>query len=522
MNLTQWWSAFEDDLDCLAPRVGNTRSASWQGARTMIDAGLKIEKNILWGLKYEAEINKGAAQLGSPFNNEVTGKWMPLPDVNCPESLLFALVYHKHLLRYHSINQGNPLVLNRLINERPGLQRDVGELKGRIDRYCSNPAHIQKVKNVFPDVARQKGATFFEQLECWLADESLPEKLIKQLEMGTVKIVEGYDTSGGEILPFFVQIENLLLEKINSLKTIVTYKKLIELLEADILLPDDLAEVNRLKNNYPDLAEQWLALDANIPQVNTRKSLTITGARSIISISRYAASVVSSLTQWTIGRFVPKSITDIASKVTQTVSHFVDAITPQSTTEYHKELLIEHATRKITESAVTLNISKEQEIQASDFKNMTAAVVDDLADKLQLIHNMVTLKKCLMLYQQQYSTSWVNFSLSAFFQSFTEFLSQSFLRRFIHDKVLLILEARTLGNKVDALVKSTKNAEEFDQDKLQKQYVGILRDTTQRTSVVSEESVHVFFKKENRLVSEKLTEIVSHAATVCPAGQRTL
>ena len=54
---------------------------------------------------------------------------MYLPAVNSPDSLLFALVYHKHLSAYQLIDKGSTLIILPITRGRAAIQRAADELK---------------------------------------------------------------------------------------------------------------------------------------------------------------------------------------------------------------------------------------------------------------------------------------------------------------------------------------------------------------------------------------------------------
>ena len=51
MYLTEWWLAFSEDLDNLAPKIKDAKTEPWLAAHTMIAEGGQIEANLLWGMQ---------------------------------------------------------------------------------------------------------------------------------------------------------------------------------------------------------------------------------------------------------------------------------------------------------------------------------------------------------------------------------------------------------------------------------------------------------------------------------------
>lgn len=515
MTLTEWWQAFADDLDGLSAKISTTQTAPWLSARTMIAEGVQIEANFLWGIQYAKKIDAAACKLGSPFNNPISGQLMHLPDVNTSDSLLFALIYLQHLARYAVIDQGNSLVLAQLISRRPGIQCAVVELKQRIDLYCQSLEHREAFYAAYPESALQDGATFLEQLALWLAEESVAEKLIGQLEMATAELIGQYKAgqeSLSNVISLFAKIENLLNAKVVVLREIVAYKQLIELLNEGVLLAEDFSKPYRLRHNYPDWALRWLDINASIPQESAKRTLAVQGARTVVYSARFTASLVSSLAQQTLGRLAPQFIKDLCFKMATAMNELTQSLTPTSIMERRKQLLIQQADAKILLAATALNSSQGPQINAHDLKKMSAAEVSGLADKVALIHHMVTLRKCLAIYQQEHTTGLTKFSLSLLFKPITTLLSKTFMRHLIFNGVLLVLEARKLEKEVNQLIQQANTTTEFDQAVVKGELSMRLKSTRKRTSDLLEGNLFVFFQRQGKMATEHLQGVVSKAS----------
>ncbi len=510
MNLTEWWLAWGAELDELATKVSDSQTESWLAARAMIAEGAQIEANFLWGLHYAAKINAAAEKLGAPFYNQEAGKRMHLPSISSPETLLFALTYYHHLLRYQSINQGNSLVLAQILKEQPGVNYAAKELKKRLDEYCQAPEHIAAVQATWPETAQLPGPGLLVQVEQWLATEPIVDKLLKQLEQATGKIVGEFDVECENINTLFTKIGNLLEGKMASLREITAYKKLIELLNEDTLLPNDLTEPNSLKNNYPDFAEYWLALNEHIPPISKKKALSITGVRTVIGVTRFALGMLSSLTQTVVGHFTPRYVNELATSAVNAVGNFASALTPASTLEQRKKLLIQHAEQIIATSAASLNCQQDAQIGAHDFKRLSATEVNGLVDKLSLVQRLLTLKQCLAIYQIEHTTGFAKFSLSSVLKPITELLSHTFLRPLMFDTILLVLEAEQLEQQVSELITTAKSEEELDPKVLKTRLVNTLKETEMRVRYVPKNSKFIFFKEESEKALKNFTEVVKH------------
>ncbi|CAM4450955.1 MAG: hypothetical protein LEGION0403_FIIPPAGN_02291 [Legionella sp.] len=510
MNLTEWWLAWDADLDGLASKVSDSRTEPWLAARAMIAEGSQIEANVLWGLHYAAKINAAAEKLGVPFYNEVLGKMVHLPSISSPDSLLFALTYYHHLLRYQSIDQGSTLVLAQTRKEQPGVQYAAKALKQRLDEYCLAPENIATVQAIWPEMVLLQGLGLLAQVEQWLATEPVVDKLLKQLEQATGKIVGQFDAEYEDINTLFTKIDELLEGKVATLREITAYKTLIELLNEEMLLPNDFSEPNSLKNNYPDFAEYWLTLHEHIPPISKKKALGITGVRTVIGVARFAMGMLSSLTQTVVGHFTPNYVNELAVSAANAVDNLTSAITPASTVEQRKNLLIQHAEQIIATSAASLNPQQDAQIGANDFKRLSATEVNGLVDKLSLVQHLLALKQCLAIYQIEHTTGFAKFSLSSVLKPITELLSHTFLRPLMFDAILLVLEAEQLEQQVNGLIDTAKSSEEPDTKILKTQLVNTLKATETRVNHVPQNSKFIFFKQESETALKHFTDVMQH------------
>jgi hypothetical protein len=227
---------------------------------------------------------------------------------------------------------------------------------------------------------------------------------------------------------------------------------------------------------------------------------------------RLTAGFVSNLTQKTLGRFVPQFIKDLCVKTVTTVDEFTQSITPSSLIERRQQCLSQQAEQQIMITTRALNSVSGQQINAQDFNKMSAAAVQGLADKVSLIHYMVSLEKCLTLYQQEHSIGLTKFSLSRLFKPITTLLSKTFMRRLIFNGVLLALEAEKLKTKVERLIQKSKGESEFDKAQVKDELKLSLKMTQTRTTRQLTGNWFVFFQREAQIATDNFKGVVSKAA----------
>jgi hypothetical protein len=515
MYLTEWWQAFSADLDNLATKVNNSSSEPWIGARAMIAEGIQIEGNLLRGTQYATRINQASQKLGAQFFNTVSKKIMYLPEVNSTEELLFAWTYYKHLQRYSLIDQGNAFSISYLTKGRPEIHCAALALKRKIDAYCSTPVNIDALCRAFPELVVLPGDNALVQIEKWLACSSVVEKFVQQLSTVISDVIKTHEADPDGIHVVFDTVEISLNKTITGLRAIAAYKKFIELLNEGIIVPEDLSEPDGLRNNYPEYADMWLDLNADIPKPSYSKKVAVTGIRAFVGFAKQAAGFLGAVMQSTIGILTPQFINSIASKTSTVLGNLTQVITPDSLVQRHKHDLIKRSENNILKSAAALNCGDICEIKGSDFKNMNADEVNELTNKVALIHSMVGLQKGLVLYQQKNITTYVEFSLSSMLKPITELLSRSFMRHLIFNKVLLILEAEHLRIKVTKMIDEVQKNTSLDSSALKEQVENTLTEAKKRSDEVCEKNMFVFFRQEGLAASKGFKDVVERATNVC-------
>ena len=514
MTLTKWWLALTDELARLAPKVTNVQSEPWTAALIMATEGAKIEGNLFSAVGYKRTIDAAAVKLGAPYEDGETKSTQYLPDVNGPEPLLFSIVYYQHLLRYKYIDTGNPFVLPSVIKAWPLVERNANQLKLRIDAYCRDPEHANLVKAVFPEVVNQQGSTLVEQLEHWLEEQTVEEKLVAQFEADTATVIKEHNVVTGSLTSLFTKLDNRLKPKEEGLREIVAYKKLIESLNDGSLSPEelDLDNASHLQKKFPDFADRWLDLNKIISEPSLASKWAVNVTRRGIGLLTVSAQVATSALRWSMGWITPKYISDRASNMADVVGGLYEGITPDSNIQRKKESVINAAEQVISSLASGLN-SSQNTITSNDFKKMSSTDVTVLADKVATIRHMVNIQKCLEEYRAEHTTGLVKLSLTGVFKTITVLLSKSFLRPLIYEKVLLTLEAKKLEDQLAGLIARTQDTDAFDKSSVNSELRSALATTKDHSQHIVKNSRYLLFKEESKVASKQLNDVVD---TVTP------
>ena len=513
MTLTEWWQQLTDDLTRLENKVENSGSEPWVAARLMASEGALLESSLLAAMGRKRIIDSAAPRLGSRIDDPVTDEIQYVPDVHDPEQLLFAIIYYQHLLRYETIDSGHTLFVPAVIEKRPLVRQNALQLKQRIDQYCNDPENTARVRAAFPGLDQQQGETLLDQVNGWLTEKSIEEKLISQFEADANAVINGHQ-AGSDVSQLFINLDSRLKTKEGILREIAQYKKLVELLKDDSLLAENIDDADYVSLYYPEHAEKWMKLKATIPASGLRTELAVSAARTTISMLRAPAQKIISTIGWTLGWITPQFIADRASSLVETVGNLTDSITPSTTMELRNGLLIKAAEDNISSLATSLNSNEERQISSQDFKDKTSDDITTLAEKVAAIRQIVNIQQCIEKYRAEHTTGLVKFSLLGVFGLITRLMSQSVLRPLIYEKVLLTLEAEKLEEKL-ADLKGRAERDEAGSALVNNELSTSLREIKANSETIVSSSRYLLFKKDSIAASEELNAVVDAAKNAC-------
>lgn len=515
-NLTEWWQMLLDDLSRLEPRINGNPSVGWNAAVIMANAGIRFETNVLSGLSIKKTIDTAAKKLGEEYFDEISQINYSLPNINSTNDLLFAMIYTHHLQRFENIDSTSDLINPKLLEQRPLVKRWIIELQKRMDTFCNNPDQIKHINTALPDLAQQEGSTLLERINHWLAEKPIEEKLITQFEIEAAEIINQYPLKMADVNELFTRLDTRLKAKEDSLREIAHYTQLIQVLKDNSLMPDVLNQPNTVKIRYPSQAAHWMELNGSIPKPGIIRTSSLMVSRTSLAILRMSSSALGSISRWTIGRITPTLLSEPIGRFVNNVSGITAAITPLSSQEKRRALLIQAAEEKITTLALSLDANKAKPIiRANDFKTLSPANIIDISDKVGMVRHMVHIQKCLEQYRLKHTTGLIQFSLSIVFKTLTKLLSRSFLRPLFHDKVLLTIEAVKLEKKLAQLIQTTEQQKTINSSEIKRDLTCALNQTREESTQIPNQSIYSLFsskfEEKSRKASRDLEAIISQA-----------
>ncbi len=523
MTLTQWWQVLSDDLKRLKPLVKNGESAPWLAAETMAKEGAQIEDGLLTAMGHKNEIDKAIEKLGPEFTTPKSKEKQYLPKVSSPDELLFAVVYYQHLDRYKTIDtarSGSPtdLILAGVIKERPVVQDNVDELKKRIDAYCSQPGIDKAIIDAFPDLANQNGQTLPDKVASMLAELPLDEKLIGQFEAEANDLLQTHGEKDDKaIINLFNQLDSSLQRKENALREIASFKKYRDELASGSLTLADIKDETVMQKKFPNHYKQLMELDsADTERSSATKGIVNAARTAIAAVETSFSLLVNPFVRYTIGYVTPQFINTAATTVVNSVSGVTNSFRPTSNDDSKKQALVAKAEEKISTLVKQLNYKDSEQISAKDFAKMSSDQINTVAEKVAIVRHMVDIQKCLEQYHQKQTTGIVEVTQAFLIKPFVKWLSESPLRRVIHDRVLLTFEAENLKNQLDGLIAETNENPDVDLDQIKQQLTSELDGTKQKADQIHKNSIYTLFekdRKENKEAKDELDTFLETSST---------
>jgi hypothetical protein len=214
MNLTEWWQAFGADLERIESKgvKGILKSKSWLLAKQLVESGVHIEDGLFEAKRLSDSMEVLMPSMGKPYKSTLDQNPQYLPNVTNPEDLLFALAYHRHLVRYAKIDSSNyGIVLQGIKAKRELVKEGASRLKTRIDTWLGTKESV--VRTAFPELDQFPGS-LWEQLTALISELPLAEKIIKQFEADVSHCAENDPVQVFDRLDKIVKYEEKTLREI--------------------------------------------------------------------------------------------------------------------------------------------------------------------------------------------------------------------------------------------------------------------------------------------------------------------
>lgn len=454
MTLTDWWTNLNTDLDALKVKlaVGDPEPAPWTAARLMITEGNNIEiflgslRTVGQASGQEAKIDKASEGLCPPdlaFVDEKTKKTEYLPVVTDNNSLLFAMAYYAHLLRFKEVTQGLAGSMVPL-KDRDRVERNAERLREQILNHYST--HKEEVAAQFPQEA--------EQLKGML--KSVEAKLMGQLEEEAKQ--EGISGS---------LLEAKFEKKADTIRQIATYKRLQELLKTkgeEAL--QALEKSGPLSKKDSDLLKAWKKMvedtDAK-PGEKILRSFVAAGQLTTEIFNDTVGRLFMNIMSDTVARVIPETIKKRTSAAAEKASRAVADVAPDTNTERRKKALIQASVEKINTLAGQLTSTvQSNSINSEDFEKMEADEIMDLAEKVSLMGHIAEVNAGIdKLLKANIKEAPI---LLGLLKPIMIFFSKIFVRSGMSERVLLSLEMESMQQELESLKTSILEQKEIFSD----------------------------------------------------------
>ncbi|KTD39356.1 hypothetical protein Lnau_0123 [Legionella nautarum] len=283
----------------------------------------------------------------------------------------------------------------------------------------------------------------------------------------------------------------------------------------DIALEQDLSSEEKLEKLRARYPQEFTTDSLNISESDRYRITqygiaTVRGAAS--GLSWFASSVASYTPQW-VSRLANYPVSAVSYVIPTTVANGFSKMTkslqlPASNEEHKKAAFISKAETKIESLAKGLNYGENTDISAKDFSKMSSKQINELADKIASIGHMVNIQKCLAEYRQRQMKGVVKVTQVSVINSIVEWLSTTPFRNYIHDRLLLTLEAKKLEDNISRLIKIVDESESYDKFQVARELEATLSTTQEKVRVIKKNQLYGrFFGVEIRAATLELEEV---------------
>ncbi|KTC85698.1 hypothetical protein [Legionella drozanskii] len=454
-------------------------------------------------------------------------------------------------------NQGNQALvdlleeLNNSFLEKETILRKIALYKKYIEKLAENkisPSDLQDSKK-FESIHKQLVEEL--ALESLEADEQINSQVEilganQEEEEELDEVEEDFDNEEGFFDPT-LKFEELAFESLDA-------DEQVEILDANQEEEELLVEV---EEEDPDNEEQFFdttseldlsseerleKLKARYPREFTTDSLNIsdtdryqitqygiTGFRATMtSLGWLTSGITSSVTAVANGvaSYTPQWVSNIVSYPASAVNYLASKLPsipkfqlPVSNDEDKKAKYIAKAEINIESLAKSLNYKENTDISAKDFSKMSSKQINELADRIALIGHMVSIQKCLVEYRQRQMKGIVKVTQVSIFSSIIEWLSTTSMRSYIHDRLLLSLEAKKLEDNLSQLVERVENSDSEEKGAVAKDLESTLSTTHKAVETIQGKgTIYGRFFKDVRVeietATKELTQVVESGKKV--------
>ena len=566
ITLTQYWDALEQDVLDLRRAFGTVfdyqNYLPTIAAINMAKAGRRFElaSGLTWInqlLAIERDIKKHEVGIGDRINDFDIYQ----PRLNNHQDFFFAISFYCHQIRFADVQTVSNMINKGVQSRKTQIASMAAEVGQLICQYYS--IHQQSLNEQFPRIIASQGITIIDKVVAFLRLPVFIVALDSEL-VTTAEVLPG--NSFESIMATVIQHEfEEIIENGIDAYTIVTQlqehfcikeQTITRMYHARLLLDHLNQQGTSLANLDIILKTNFLNLLSNIDRLAWErqiesalvspielnsvviepdllgKNLRQNSARAtnrLWSFSQRALEgTVALIKPWSptfITNFA-QTVYNVSTKITKhafAVGTYLVAGTLENNLALdHETVLDDQTKRKLTLFVNTYYKTVAQELITPDSNLRLGSESPEellrLKDKLSIFNTVLVLDKQMDNFINTHNQGLVKFI--DFFQLINQFLSRTFFRNILHDKALLLEEARRFKQSLGSI------KQEFDQNiqeigEIKKQLLDCANITKCTVSGVTLRSRYVFLnqthKKNAQLAALEFASIIEKATVLISA-----
>lgn len=563
MTLTEYWDALEQDVSNLRQLFGQTfdyqHYAPATAALNMATAGKQIEQasGFTWLTQLrtiQRDIKRHELDIGDPLPDQDICQ----PRLTDHRDFFFAIIYFYHQIRFADVQTASAMINLGVQPLKPQVALNATGLGRLINQYYEQ--HQPAIDEQFPQIIAAAGGSIIDKVASLLRAQALIA------EPGQEQTTPGAAPAPGlsfeDIMALAIQQEfEHIIEQGTNARSIVTQlrnhfndkEQTITRMYHALRLLNQLNQENtglanldntcltNFMNQIPegDRREWERKIETALmpPAARVSNSPVIEPEAPATNLRQKTASLISGLWsfgKWAVegtGEFIKPWSPDLVTSVTQSIYHVSTNLTERAATgvaylagalpnapQAQPDVAAAQTKRELSTfvstyyDAVAHNlITPDSALTLADARRARPEELLRLKEKLGILNTVLVLDRHMEDFINTHNRGLVKFI--DFFRPINLFLSRTFFRYVLHDKALLLEEARQLKQSLGAIKQQLE--QEHEPENIKEHLLECSSTTRRSVTRVSQTSRYVFLnqahKEDAQLAATEFAERIAQA-----------
>lgn len=525
MNLTQYWTALEQDIARLQQRYNYQDYEPITAALGMAEAGKGIElaSGFTWMTQLLA-IERTIKEREQGIGDRLPEQDIYLPRIHTPLDFLFAIIYLRHQLRFADVVVASGLINGGVQSRKPTIAAVAEQLSQRINAWYEENA--EAVEDALPGIATAPGDTLLERVESLLRPQPQFESRMAQTIQQEFNLIIEQGVDAADIV---TALRHHFAAKQQIITKMYATRQLLDALaEAEVSMatidPNLLNSFTRHLNEEEQAHWQAALIPPSVEELRAQ-------ATGILPSSSRAISGVWSWLTWAtegLGHLIEPVIWSPLSSATkvlygggvyiaESLGSTAQALLVKPAATTPREEVARTVASSIFDATARQLITDANGLTLEMAREASADELLRLKDKLTVLNTVLVLDKQMDAFIQTHNQGIVKFT--DFFRPINQFLSKTFFRYIMHDKTLLLEEARQFKIALTEIKEELEVAE--TPNAIKQRLINEAERKRSAITSVSRNSRYVFInnnhKQDALQAAQHLEQLVEDARTVVAA-----